>query len=184
MKRKIGLITKTALVLSSIVPLEILMVIKLWPIPAILAWLFSAGLVFGILGTVWIVKRAKNESPFEPRIKSVEDAGPEVTGYLASFVLPLVAVQDATAQEWVAYLAFIFIYALVLANSQLLVVNPMLYLIGYRIWKIEFIEANKEPGLAVGRQRPSVYSGASTVPYLMTSDGQIFFEYKPPRGRN
>lgn len=184
MKRFIETTTKTSLVLSSLVPLEILMVIKLWPLPSVLPWLFGAGILLGILGTFWVVNRARNESPFEPRIRSVEDAGSEVTGYLASFVLPLIAVQDASAQEWAAYLVFIFIYALVLANSQLLAVNPMLYLLGYRIWKIEFVEADREPGFAIGRQRPSVYSESSETPFLMTGDGRIFFEYKPQKGKN
>lgn len=106
-----------------------------------------------------------------------------MTGYLAPFVLPLIAAQGASTQEWAAYLAFIFIYILVLANSQLLAVNPMLYLFGYRIWKIEFTGVDQEPGFAVGRQRPSVYSESSKEPYQMTGDGRIYFEYKPPKGR-
>lgn len=183
MARKLSLITKTALVLSSLLPLEILMLIKLWPMPLPLTILFGAGIVLGLFGVSWVIKRAKNDSSFEPRIKTVEEAGPETIGYLVSFILPLIAVQNPTVQEWAAYLVFIVIYVVVLANSQLLVVNPVLYLLGYRIWKIEFEgDPGMKAGFAIARHRPREYSASSKTPYFMTGDGNIFFEYRAPEG--
>ncbi|MGR6914360.1 hypothetical protein ACU635_08910 [[Actinomadura] parvosata] len=69
-------------------------------------------------------------------IKSIEDQGGAVSGYLATYLLPFLT---ELPQGWGDALAYAFYFATALAiyvQSDLAVVNPTLYLLGWRLHKV------------------------------------------------
>jgi hypothetical protein len=90
----------------------------------------------GIAAAFWILgaERAKGSAAYE--IAKTEDQGAEVTGYIATYLLPFVTLAQPTDRDVVSYLLFLCISALVYTGSDMLQVNPILYLMRRRVVKV------------------------------------------------
>ncbi|MBV7412147.1 hypothetical protein KRX56_05275 [Dermabacteraceae bacterium TAE3-ERU27] len=181
-------ITEWSLVLSPLTPLAVLMLIKLYSkSPCALFFLLLTALL-GALCTYWIINRSKGDAPFEINIKSADSAGTETTGYLASFIFPLITAEGSSAQDWAAYIIFVIIYIEILTSSELLSANPMLYILGYRIWKIKYTREKSEEietGYLIARRSRNVTKiPLETHPILVTRDGKTFFENTPKKAES
>lgn len=77
------------------------------------------------------------------KIKSVSDGNQEIVSYLITFIFPLIG-NTSTAistNEWIDFLTMLIIItflAILYINSSLVVINPILVLMGYSIYKIYF----------------------------------------------
>lgn len=108
------------------------------------AWVRFVCVGLSVLGTgfmVWIVLVVTRRSGAEPiRVAKVEDAGAEVSGYLATYLLPFLTVASPSTRDVVAYAVFLGIGGLVYVRSEMTQVNPTLYLLGRRVAKISTAE--------------------------------------------
>jgi hypothetical protein len=102
--------------------------------------LVCAGLfVVGVLDTVWITHRTSTRlQPYEITIRGTEDTGGEVGGYLASYLLPFVTVPTPGWRDLLAYALFLTVGLVIYVRSNLVRVNPTLYLLGYRVLAIRY----------------------------------------------
>lgn len=94
--------------------------------------LCAAGLAGALL--VLAAERGKGAASFQ--VKKVEDSGPEVAGYLASYILPFVAIDQPAPELAAAYLIFLLVAAIVYVQSDMVQINPVFYLLGRRVQKI------------------------------------------------
>jgi hypothetical protein len=78
----------------------------------------------------WISKRT-GEDPI--RLTQVIDAGPDVAGYMATYLLPFLTVSQPTIRDVVAYAIFLLVTGLVYVRSEMAQINPTLYLLGRRV---------------------------------------------------
>lgn len=67
---------------------------------------------------------------------AVKDSGSEVSGYLATYILPFISGPPANLWTAGAYLVYFFVAWVVYVNSDLLFINPSLYLLGWRIGQV------------------------------------------------
>jgi hypothetical protein len=71
-------------------------------------------------------------------VRDPRDQGPAVAGYMATYLLPLLT---ATVPGWrgaVAYtIYFSTLYVIFVRSEGLVLINPSLYLLGYRIYDVE-----------------------------------------------
>lgn len=67
------------------------------------------------------------------RVSEVTDAGPEVAGYLATYLLPFLTVAQPTTRDVIAYAIFLLVTGLVYVRSEMTQVNPTLYILGRRV---------------------------------------------------
>lgn len=126
---------KVSLFLSSFSPLFALLALRLKPLQL---WLPLA--VLALLGLLALFSLLKQRGRLEPNPRgftNVRDEGAQIAGYLASYILPLLVLDEPKWQDAVAYLGFLVLYAIVFINSDLLQVNPLLYLAGYRVFAAE-----------------------------------------------
>jgi hypothetical protein len=123
------------LFLGSYALLFLLLAIRFQP-----PWLWIPCLAVAIIGladTAWIVFVASGRTEPEPiRIKAVRDTGPEISGYLATYLLPFLTVSSPTARDLMAYAAFLFVAGLLYLKSEMAQINPALYLLGRRVLHI------------------------------------------------
>lgn len=99
------------------------------------AALFGVGLV----DTVWITRRASTGvQPHEITVASFEDTGGEVSGYLASYLLPFVTVPTPSWRDLLGYGLFLLVNLVIYVRSNLVRVNPTLYVLGYRVLAIRY----------------------------------------------
>lgn len=93
-------------------------------------------LALAALGALSLAVALADAARIEPRervVADVEDRGGDVAGYLATYLLPFLTVTSPTPKDAVAYAGFLMLVGLVYTRSSLLAVNPLLYLLGYRL---------------------------------------------------
>jgi hypothetical protein len=123
------------LFLGSFAPLFLLLAIRFET-----TWLeIVCGLLafIGFADTAWIgfvVTRRTSSDPI--RIARVTDTGPEISGYLATYLLPFLTVSEPKPRDVVAYVIFVVVLAIVYIRSEMIQINPTLYLFCRRVLHI------------------------------------------------
>jgi hypothetical protein len=119
------------LFLSSYSPLFGLTAVRLQP--GTFRTVTFAVAVLGALSLALALADARRIEPRERVVADVEDRGGDVAGYLATYLLPFLTVSSPSAKDAVAYAGFLLLVGVVYTRSSLLAVNPLLYLLGYRL---------------------------------------------------
>lgn len=102
-------------------------------------WLWISCTVLAVLGVVclWLLLRLDARSAPGPHtLASARDAGVEAAGYLATYLLPFLTVATPTARDVIAYAGFLVVAAVINLRSAVAQVNPLLYLLGYRVLSV------------------------------------------------
>lgn len=90
--------------------------------------------VIGLADMLWIgFVVTRRTAPDPVRIASVVDRGPEISGYLATYLLPFVTVSEPKIRDICAYVIFLVVLAVVYVRSEMTQINPTLYLLGRRV---------------------------------------------------
>lgn len=87
------------------------------------------------------------------RVAEVRDVGPEVAGYLATYLLPLLAAPTPTTGDLVGYGIYALVVIVVSLRSNMAHVNPTLYLLGWRVSSVRFAEGDTQ--YLVSRRAPN-----------------------------
>lgn len=125
-----------ALFLSSYSPLPMLLAIRLYGIhDAGAKWLLVLffAMMFPLAHVLFDI-RAVTGRDF--RITKVNGAAGEVTGYIASYILPLIVLGNLIWTDYIAYGLFIIIVGIVMTRGELLHINPWVYLFGWRLYNV------------------------------------------------
>jgi hypothetical protein len=69
-------------------------------------------------------------------LASADDAGAAAAAYLASYLLPFLIIPTPTARDVIAYVGFFVVAAAIHLRSAVVQVNPLLYLLGYRVLSV------------------------------------------------
>ena len=120
-----------------------------------LRWTCAGLAVIGVGLMLWVVFYVANRTGAElVVVNRVEDAGAEVAGYLATYLLPFLTVGEPSVRDVLAYAIFLAIGGLIYVRSEMTQVNPTLYLLGRRVVKVA-IEGGWS-GYVVVRSVPAV----------------------------
>ena len=99
----------------------------------------------GVLDTWRITRKAKSGlEHYDITVQCSEDTGGEVSGYLASYLLPFVTVPSPGWRDLLAYGLFLLVALVIYVRCDLVRVNPTLYLFGYRVLKVQYNEGKKQ----------------------------------------
>lgn len=102
-------------------------------LPACAGWVALGAGVFGLVAWIsfllWLPARQPREAP----VSNIEPVDGEVGAYIVSILLPLVAAGDPTAGDLVAYSLCGILILCVAYVSNLALVNPLIYFLGYRV---------------------------------------------------
>jgi hypothetical protein len=81
----------------------------------------------------FIISRSARERPSNTELTIAGDAGADVSGYLASYLLPFLTVPEPSLTDVLAYVIFVLVAGLVYVRSGLMQINPTAYLLGRRV---------------------------------------------------
>lgn len=112
--------------LSSYAPLWVMLGLRFDP-----WWLRVGMLVFGVacVGYVaFILTRSADERASNTELTITGDAGADVSGYLAAYLLPFLTVSEPSVTDLLAYAIFVAVAGLVYVRSGLMQINPTVYL--------------------------------------------------------
>jgi hypothetical protein len=110
----------------------------------------SAGIAFGfcaiaVLLVATILHSATRVSAPNLPITDPRDQGGAVAGYLAAYLLPLLSIDGGGWRITAAYAIYLMtVYVVFIRSDNLVLVNPTLYIFGYRIFDVEV--DSKDPG--------------------------------------
>ena len=128
------MLARPLLFLSSYAPLFGLLAIRFEQ-----RWLWISCVVLAALGVIslWLLLRLDARSAPGPHIlASVKDDGGEAASYLAAYLLPFLTVATPTIRDVLAYAGFLLVAAVIYIRSAAVQVNPLLYLLGYRVFSV------------------------------------------------
>lgn len=140
---------------SSYAPLWVMLGLRFecWPL-RIGLMLFGAGCA--VLVLLLLRRNARSNSSNNDPLVVTGDAGAEVSGYLAAYLFPFLTVSDPSVADLAAYGVFIAVAGIVYVRSELLQINPTVYLLGRRILRATISLDNglkKEVFVITGRGR-------------------------------
>jgi hypothetical protein len=111
----------------------------LWAIFAIRAETRAPRAVFGVLALFGfidafrLIEAGLRRSSRTVEFDNVSDKGGEVSGYLATYLLPFIAGPPSTVTAWIAYGVYFIVAWAVFVPSTLGLVNPTLYILGWQV---------------------------------------------------
>lgn len=92
--------------------------------------------VAGVAALLAIIGVHSRTNGPEMVIASVNNAGGEAASYLAGYLLPFVTVSQPNWRDVCAYCAFIVVAGVVHSRTSAIQVNPLLFLLGWRILQV------------------------------------------------
>jgi len=126
---------RLALFLSSYAPLFVLLA---WTNRGA-AWAWLALVVVAVLSVVALavvlVVKAGDVGPRLVVARSSPDDG-DVMAYISTYLLPFLGLDLSDGSELVVFLGFLLVVGVVYVNSNMLFVNPVLSLAGYRTFRV------------------------------------------------
>jgi hypothetical protein len=129
------LIVRAQLFLSSYAPLFVILAIRFdaTALRVVCATLAALGILYLALVMFAVPRR---EQPRAYVVTSTADASGQVAGYLATYLVPFVAVPSPSAGDIAGYAILAVVVALIFVRSDLAQINPVLYLLGWRVASI------------------------------------------------
>lgn len=117
--------------LSSYAPLWVMLGLRFHP-----SWLRIGLIAFGLACAAYVafvLTRSSDERPSNTTLTITGDAGADVSGYLAAYLLPFLTVADPSATDLVAYAIFVVVAGLIYVRSELMQINPSVYLLNRKV---------------------------------------------------
>ncbi|NEW27402.1 hypothetical protein [Nocardia cyriacigeorgica] len=127
---------RTPLFFSSYTPLFAILAARFAATP----WLAFGALAlmgFGAACTIWVLSLLGSSARSSLTVARVHESGSESGGYLVSYVLPFLTVETPRGLDVLAYGLFLLVLLIVYVRTDLIQVNPMIYLLLHRIVKVQ-----------------------------------------------
>ncbi|MFE7201817.1 hypothetical protein ACFU8R_16245 [Pseudonocardia alni] len=99
----------------------------------ILGAAFFVASVVGILDGIRLVSGTQALPKHRTKITEIKPQGGAVAAYLATYLLPFLGNLPSNWGDWIAYGIYFATAAIVYVRSDLAVVNPTLYALGYQV---------------------------------------------------
>ena len=113
-------------------------------------------LAIGVLGLVvmllYFFYFARRFAPIQEKITGLHGRDAEPMSYIASYLIPFVALPFSGWQQGIALLILIVVLGIVYVNSNMIHINPMLNLLGYHLYEIT-VEDSKQTYSLITRRR-------------------------------
>lgn len=171
-----GTALRIQLFLISYTPLALIFAIRAIPSSngeQLRSWLVPAGFaVLALLGlalAVGLLRGGDRVSPVDLKVAGIQDEGGQAAGYLATYLFPFVLFDGASWRAWAAYGIYFLVLAPVTMRSNLILVNPTLYLLRRRVVRIDFETkrgvgpADRQSAILICRNLPKVGDPVSVV---------------------
>jgi hypothetical protein len=135
---------------SSYVPLFAIFAIRFQQTTWIWA---SIAVVFTILAAALFVVVFTRHQPQIYHVRSVQDSGAAVAGYVATYLLPFATVNEPSGRDLIGYGVFFLVVGALYTRSTLLGVNPLIYLTPWQIYEVQTTAGRSL--LVLAKVRPS-----------------------------
>lgn len=91
----------------------------------------------GVAAVIWILLEERAKGPGSYKITRAEDAGAEAAGYLGTYLLPFLTISEPGLTDLAAYALFLGVVFLIYVSSDMIRLNPLLYLFRRRVYRVQ-----------------------------------------------
>lgn len=133
-----NLFGRLLLFLTSYFPMLLIAAILLCPKHM---WIALISLLLGLVGVVGVLIYLHNVQKIAPhtvKISSHQRRDSDTVSYFVTYLLTFLAVPMEGWERIVAFFVFFALLGFIYVNSNLLHVNPMLNILGYRIYEVDY----------------------------------------------
>jgi hypothetical protein len=130
------LLTRLALFASSFALVFALVGIRLFDRNVSLACAALIAALVTIVVAALLAWYALGAGDFTGRVTEFDPRGESMAGYLVGYVLPIILVEPRVTSDVIAVGAFVVILSLTYAAADLHYLNPLLPLLGFRVWAV------------------------------------------------
>lgn len=116
------------------------------PLFGLLAWrsredaptwiVLSALAILSVVGLLIVVFTARDMEGARLDVKSIVPKDAETLAYVATYLIPFLALDLTKCEDRVSFLVFMTVLAVIAVTSNTLFVNPVLSLVGYRTYEV------------------------------------------------
>jgi len=128
--------SRLLLFVSAFAPLFLIWGLRTWP--SGIAWAFIVLVLIGLGGTGLVMGVARRDEGEGVTLTHVETRQSDVAAYIVTYLIPFVTAPLITPQDWLAVAVFLLLLLAVYVSSDLLSVNPVLSLLGLRLFRVKF----------------------------------------------
>jgi hypothetical protein len=155
------LLARILLFLSSYSPLFLILGIRSWASNGVAGGLFMGLAVLSAVSAWALLVAVDTLTPTRTPVLTSTSKSSETTGYLVTYVLPFLSVgaTAASVPDLLALIVLLLTFGLVFVNSDLVLVNPVLAILGYRLFEVE----------AEGGQRSLIITRSQNAPQAGSS---------------
>ena len=166
---------RTRLFFVSYVPLWAIFAIQSHTMAGQLAFWLLAG--WGLVDAFRLIEAGLRRSVRHVTFDDISDQSSNVSGYVATYLLPFIGGPPAQLRGWLAYGVYFLVAWTVFAASDLGLVNPTLYILGWRL-----VEGKRqgEAALIICQDPPSAGTDGEPVATLMGGVGWVRRPTHPP----
>jgi len=130
------------LFLSSYIPLWVIFsIITMRTLPYV-AWTFVGLTVVSLIGTLVFMRAVQRFSGVELAVGVIHRKDGETMSYIASYIIPFAATAFDRTEQIVALAVFLIVLCIVYINSSMIHINPLLSMMGFRLYEIEDAQGN------------------------------------------
>ncbi|HZS78714.1 MAG TPA: hypothetical protein VFA41_19035 [Ktedonobacteraceae bacterium] len=167
-----SLVVRCLLFLSSYFPLALIFFLLFVEQQPLWSSVILAIALFGLIVMIlFFLVFAPRLGAFQEKVTGLERRDGDVMSYIASYLLPFVAIPFSGWQQGAALLVFILVLGIVYVNSNMIHVNPMLNLMGYHLYSVT-VEKSQVPHALITQRRVAL---GETLHVIDIGDG-IFLE--------
>lgn len=133
---------KFRLVFSSLLPIFLILCLRFFPSSLgvnMANFVFSSSLLLSIVGFLMfysLLPRTAEGGGSAQTITDSKDDGGLAAAYLSTYILPLLVTSYADWKSIGAFSLYMFIALIIFYRSELPVVNPLFYLLGYKVYSV------------------------------------------------
>lgn len=140
---------RTRLFLVSYAPLSLMFALQSDSRWSRVAWVVVA--LWGVIDAYRLTYGQTRKGEHSVTLSDIRDRGGDVSGYLATYLLPFISQPPAGWAEIAVYVTYFAVALVVYVRSDLVLINPTLYLLG---WRVVEGKRNEEAVLVLCRHAP------------------------------
>lgn len=108
-----------------------------WSVPILsIGWILLTILSSLVLYLVFSLRLSRGATDFQ-RVESSRDRNDLITNYILVYIFPFVVLDFSNLTNWVAFVLFFVVIAIIQVRSNHLYVNPVLAAFNYRLYEVD-----------------------------------------------
>lgn len=150
---------KPLMFISSYAPIAILLGVRWenWRWVWVSSGVATVSITLVLIG-IWVRSRGNSRTRV---VLTARSGGAGAAGYLTGYLLPFLTVDEPRGVDLVAYGGFLIIAFVVSVKTDIIQVNPLLFLFNLNVFDIAFKDGSSE--LVIARKRPAASSEIRTT---------------------